>query len=290
MALENTQNPYVAIGKEMPTALNAIIAALPVSPTVDDLVDAVVRYVSSNYYSGANKQVMLELGSIAYNAINSFNNNHVLQGNTTYCAQQGQFIDLLIGGSMIPGLQPDEFLQRIFDIQDNIGTSDLNVNNQVPLFLATAFGGNSNIYWAAEVASGTSAWAAFFSSNDGQNYLNIMQWSVAAMNGALAGYGATPMGLVEPTTNMVSNNILSAFIGALTVSAGKLMFNWVPKITKPMNRPAALQRIGSPVFNNTTNGKLVYNEGYHGGAHSMYWFIMWDTDKPQLLGMAHMDR
>ena len=51
----------------------------------------------------------------------------------------------------------------------------------------------------------------------------------------LAGYGATPTGLIEPTTNMITTNMVSALIGALTITAGKVIFNWIPRITRPVN-------------------------------------------------------
>jgi hypothetical protein len=61
-----------------------------------------------------------------------------------------------------------------------------------------------------------------------------MVWSVAAMNGALSAYGATSEGLIAPTTDIVTTQMVSALMGALVVSAGKLLFNWAPRITKPL--------------------------------------------------------
>ena len=64
--------------------------------------------------------------------------------------------------------------------------------------------------------------------------MNWLLWNVGAINGALAGYGSSVDGMVEPTTAMVSNKMYAALIGALTITASKLIFNWVPRIVKPL--------------------------------------------------------
>lgn len=235
MAQPNTINPYALIGQQFQSGLNAIIAGLPVSPTVDDLVQQVWNYLQPIYYQQATTKIEIEVKSVAYNAINSYRNNLVLSGLATYNAKQCPFIGMMIGSSMTANTAPDSFADRLADIEDNIGTSDLTVAEQQALFLAATTGINANSYWIAELANGSSAWLAYFSSNDGQNYMNTIQWSVAAMNGALAGFGAVPDSLIEPTTGVVTNQIVSALAGSLTVSAGKVIFNWIARITKPLD-------------------------------------------------------
>jgi len=140
---------------------------------------------------------------------------------------------MLIGAGMTANVTPDSIVDRIADIEDNVGDSYLTVPEQIALFLATTCGTNANAYWLNQIGT-QGSWDSYFSANAGQNYLNTLQWTVAAMNGALAGYGATPAGLIEPTVDMVTNKMVSALAGALTVTAGKLLFNWIPRIVKPL--------------------------------------------------------
>ncbi len=239
MAQPTTINPYSAIGQQLQSGLNAIILGLPANPTVDDLVNQVWSYIQPIYYTSQTK-IEIEVKSVAYNAINSYRSNLVLNGLTTYDAVQNAFIDLLIGARMTSNTPPDVFAVSIADIEDNIGISELTMPDQQPLFLATTCGSNANNYWIAELANPQSSWASYFSSNGGQNYLNTMQWNVAAMNGALAGYGAQSNSLVEPTTGLITNQMVSALVGALTITAGKVIFNWTTRITKPLTLNVSL--------------------------------------------------
>ena len=239
MPQPNTINPYAEIGTQIAPGLNSIIGAAP--NNVDDLVNAVYGYISALYYYSPSNQVVIELKSIAYNAVNSYRSNLVLSGNALFNASQIPFIEMLIGASMNSNIATDSFLDRISDIEDNIGTSDLNVLDQTSLFLATTIGSSAYTYWQTQITlGGSSSWHNYLSSNAGQNYMNLLLWSTSAMNGSFAGYGSSPTGLVEPSTSMVSNNMISALIGALTVTAGKLMYNWIPRITKPIMGNASL--------------------------------------------------
>lgn len=274
MSQPNTVNPYVAVGLELPSGLNSIIAFLPASPTVDNLVDAVIAFVQPLYYPGATAATIVELKSVAYNVVNSYRSNLVLSGNAMFNPNQAPFVQMLIGGGMTANTSPDSVADRIADIEDNIGTSELTVPEQTPLFLATTLGSQAYTYWVAQLAIAPpppSAWAGYFSSNAGQNYMNTLQWTVAAMNGALAGYGAAPAGLVAPTVNMVTTNMASALIGALTATAGKIIFNWIPRITKPIQ--LNMQRIGSlnngivPVQPNATANCMFNSRLFCGSNH-----------------------
>ncbi len=231
--ITKTQNPYGLLGQLLGPGLDAIATATP--STVDDLVLAVGTYIETTFYPSASAQVDIEIGSICYHAINSYQNNLVLLGKAVYNINQYPFIKMLIGVSS-PDIQPDTITQWLTDIQENIGISNLTVNEQIPLFLATALGGEAVSYWANQLGGGGS-WASYLSGHDYEDYINSLLWDVAAINGSLSGYGATPVGLIEPTTNMVSTNMISALAGALTVTAGKVIFKWIPRIVKPIPQP-----------------------------------------------------
>jgi hypothetical protein len=225
------------IGAEIAPGLNAIIAALPspATATPDLLVDEVYNYISSLYYPSASRQTEMQIKSIAYHVINSVRNSLVLSGNAGYNLNQAPFVEMLIGSEMTSNLPAISFSDRLSDIEDNVGTSELTVNEQIPLYLATSVGQAAYAKLLSEIGKGgASGWSVYFSTTPGENYINTLYWGMEAMNGSLAGYGATPQGLISPTTDVVSVDMISALIGALTAVAGKVMFKWIPRITKPL--------------------------------------------------------
>jgi len=234
MAQPITQNPYKIIGAQLKTGLNAIIAGLPGSPTIDDLVDEVFTFVEGLYYSGARLQVENEIKSVAYHAINAYRDQLVLAGKAGYTLKELALIQYLVGDKMTTSLPPSRVADRLTDVESAIGTSNYRTLNQVPIFLATTIGANSFEYWDAELNNPASTWGIYFSSFPGENYVNTLYWNVAAMNGALAGYGATPNGLIEPTTDKVTTKMVSALIGGLTLAAGIVIFGWIPGIGNPV--------------------------------------------------------
>ena len=135
MSQTNTINPYKEIGAQVAAGLTAIDAATPV--TEDDLVIAIANYVAGVYYPVPSVQVDIELRSIARNVINSYRSNLVMAGNAMYNANQAPFINLLIGAGMTANTAPASFRDTVADVENNIGISDLTVNEQTPLFLGT---------------------------------------------------------------------------------------------------------------------------------------------------------
>ncbi len=227
-----TQNPYTFLRTALGDGLNYIISHHPTS--VDLMAAHATIYVISLFYPSPSDQVVYELFSVSKTAINSYQNNLVLNGNALYDMNQGPFIIKLIASNS-RNTQPDTLAAWINDVQDNVGISGLTINEQIPLFLATLFGFNATLYWQKVLAAAHSPWAPHLSTIKVQNYVNSFGWDVGAMNGALAGYGATPMGLVEPTTNKVTTQMVSALLGALTVTAGRVMFKWIPRINTKLS-------------------------------------------------------
>ncbi len=224
---------------------------MPGSPAISDLVDAVYTYVISVYYpGGTTAQLEIELKSIARTAINSYVNNLVIGGQAGYNAAQFRFIEMMVGSSLTSNLSVNTIGDRITDIENNLTDNQLTVSEQTPLLLAATIGFNAATYWNTKiipVTQGGSAptpgpWAPYLPPNS-QSYLNLPFYVAAAMNGALAAYGATPSGMVEPSVNFVTNKMVSALIGALTVTAGKVIFNWIPRIQHV--NPETMLNLGS---------------------------------------------
>lgn len=233
---QQTINPYKEIGEYLGSGLDAVITTIPSSPTIDDLVDAVSTYISGIFYSGARDAVEIELKSVARTAINSYMNSLVLSGNAIYNGMQWPFLRIMLGDMITSNLPINSIENRIGDVEDNISNSGLNVSEQRPLLIATAIGIEAAQYWIRQaetvppISAGT--WPEFFPSSDDKavNYSYVPYWVEAANNGALSGYASTPFGLVEPTVNVMTTSMISALIGALTVTAGKVLFNWIPRI------------------------------------------------------------
>ena len=233
---QTTVNPYSDIGDLLSHSttggLDTIIVSLPHSPTIEDLVGLMAGYIESVFYpSTTTTQVDIQVKSVGRTCINSFVNNQVMGGLSGYSAGQFRFIEMLIGNSLTSNLPLTSIIDRIQDVGDNLTDNQLTVDEQTPLLLATTLGGNADLYWRNVIANiATSPWNLYITGKLQPLGSDIAYWDAAAMNGALAGYAATPAGMIEPSVNFVTTKMVSALIWALTVTAGKVIFNWIPRI------------------------------------------------------------
>lgn len=229
-----TYNPYPEIGTQLTTGLDAIATNLTVlgSASVDELVNEVYSYVQGIYYpSGGGtlpKQTEVEIKSVAYNIVNSYNNKAL--GNTlTYNAEQTNIINMMVGLNTTNNTPINALDKWILDIEDNISKADMTIDEQTPLLLAIECAKSINTYWETKVTT-PGDWATFFDATSMKNYINISLWTEACIEGVLIGANASQKGLIAPTTDIISVNIVSALIGALVIGAGKVIFKWVPRI------------------------------------------------------------
>ena len=226
-----TLNPYPDLGTQFTAGMNAIIAGLPPSPTIDDLANEVIIYIEANYFIAASMSLAqkMEVKSVVYSCINSFVNSQV---RTMYGGMQKSFADMMIGPSFTNGLPVDTLGNRILDIQDNLSENNLSVEMQTPLLLAIMIGQTCYTYWLAQIAlGGGSSWnTPYFVPAKVSAIANVPYWVAASMEGALIGARSTSRGMIETTTQIVSNEIIQALIGALTIAAGKVIFLWIPRI------------------------------------------------------------
>jgi hypothetical protein len=231
---QTTVNPYEEIGQLVSGSgqgLDTIISALPSGATIDLLVNAVAQFIETTFYPSPTTQVDIEIKSVARTAINSYVNNLVMGGQAGYNAKQFRFIEMLMGNSLTSNLPLISINNRIGDVNDNLTDNQLTVEEQTPLLLATTIGGNADSYWNNVIATlGSSGWKVYIVGQLQVLGVDVPYYDAAAMNGALAGYAATPSGMIEPSVNFVTNKMVSALIGALTVTAGKVIFGWIPRI------------------------------------------------------------
>ena len=230
-----TFNPFPLLATQLTSGMDSLAATLSPTSTVDDLVNAVYAYISSVYYSsttGVPIQIEIEIKSAAYSIINAYNNNPQ-SASLMYGPKQSYFIDLLLGLKTSTTTPINSINSWLLDIEDNITKDNLPISSQNSLLLATVQGKSIYAYWNTKVIT-PGTWAPFFQTPAPLNYANIPNWLVACMEGALIGAQATSNGLIAPTTDIVSVNIITALIGGLTIGAGKVIFKWVPRV-QPSN-------------------------------------------------------
>lgn len=233
--MAETFNPYPLISTQLKDGLNAIATAFAGGgSTVDDLVTAIYDFIQPLYYpvsggGAAPTYLQVEIKSVAYNIINSYNNTEFGKS-LTYNPQQMSIARQMIGLSC-DKTTPINALDHWFTvIEENISRAGLSIDQQSSLLLGIEFSKSAYAYWIREVDNAMSVWSAFFQSTGDRNYPNIPFWTDACTEGALLGANASKKGLIAPTTDIVSVNIVSALIGALAIGAGKVIFKWVPNI------------------------------------------------------------
>lgn len=228
--MASTFNPYPGIGAELSAGLNDIAAATP--STVDDLVDAIYDYIQPIYYptsSSVPRALEIELKASVYNVINMYNNNPQT-ATLMYGPKQSYFIDLMLGLKTTTTTPINALGLWLNDIEDNITKDNLGIAAQTPLLLAVQAGKTVYPYWKTQVGTVTSPWASYFETDAYKNYVNIPMWTAACMEGALVGAQATAQGMIAPTTEIVSTNIVCSLIGALAIGSGKVIFKWIPRL------------------------------------------------------------
>ncbi|GAB4205300.1 MAG: hypothetical protein Fur0023_14010 [Bacteroidia bacterium] len=116
-------------------------------------------------------------------------------------------------------------------IEEEIGNSGLSIDQQSPLLLGTGSGQVFVKYWLEQLKSKQSKWKKFFDDTDSL-YLNVGSWVSAGIEGVIMGAKSSERGLIAPTTDIVSIEIISSVIGGLVVSSGKVIFKWIQSIEK----------------------------------------------------------
>lgn len=225
-------NPYPSFQGNLNSGFDLISSAAPT--TVDELVEVINGFILSLYYEGPSTPVktQVEVRSVAYNIINSYNAG-ALGGSISYNETQSNIIRSLINVTSNPRTPIISLWAWLDNIESVIGSTHLTLDDQAPLLMAVKYARSAYQYWFDQVDLGpASTWAPFFESQEYRNYINISYWMVACAEGTLIGANASNRGLISPTIDIVSVNIVSATIGALVIGAGKVMFKWVPEIPR----------------------------------------------------------
>jgi hypothetical protein len=115
------------------------------------------------------------------------------------------------------------------DIEESIVTSGITIPEQKPLLLSVLSGIVINKYWIDKI-NNPDQWKLFFNDNSAINYANIPFWVESCMQGALIGANASAIGMISPSIDITTVEIISSLIGALSIGSGKIIFNWCPKV------------------------------------------------------------
>lgn len=234
----NSQNPYSTLSPKIKTALDAIIAGLPLNPTFENFNDALF-----NSLVGGNPPqddlVIVYIKSVLPNVYNSFVTSRAVEklqliDNVPRFAEAAQYnhysekqyaiiYHLLKDISNTP---TESIPQLLAATDEKIAASGLSIVEQTPLFVATTAGKAVYEYWLQNIPQ-PSAWAAYMvnpnitpQAMDAVNYNNVGNWVSASMQGALLAWGSINLPKVEFV------DMMSAYLGAVGLGAGKVMFRW----------------------------------------------------------------
>jgi hypothetical protein len=219
-------NAYGTVGSQLNSGLGSIQSGLTSGMTFANLTALVSTYIQTTYPTlGSDQFATSEFNGVVTNAANFYINSN-LDG---YNAAQMPYIQTLLNG--LYGVPIGSIPDFIADLEDNINKSSLSLEDQVPLFIATSVATNSYNYWLAAVASpGNWASKGYFNSNAYVNYANIPYWVEAAVQATLTGGNkAATYGQIDPP-RIIGVDLVSALASGLTVSAGKVLFRWIPKV------------------------------------------------------------
>ncbi|MBK9284734.1 MAG: hypothetical protein IPM51_10515 [Sphingobacteriaceae bacterium] len=227
-----TFNPYPLIGNQLVAGMDAVSAAVTPTSSVDEFVNAIYNYIQPIFYpstagTAIPSQLEIEIKSVIYNVINAYSSKVI--NKLPWTAQQMNFISMMLGLTTTNNVPINAIDTWFNDIQNNISDANQSIDDQTPLLLGIRCGTSIYAYWNRKVAT-PGSWSAFFQTPAPLNYANIPLWSTACIEGALIGANASEKGLIAPTTDITSVNIISALIGAIAIGAGKVIFRWVPEI------------------------------------------------------------
>jgi hypothetical protein len=222
------QNPYPALGPKIKTALDAIIISLPLSPTFENLNDALFNAVFA-IDPPTDELTILYIKSVLPNVYNSYLNGavtlSVVEGSQTIYSQK----QILVITETLNTLRtaPTETIPQFLSLTDEkIATSGLTIAEQAPLFVATTAGKATYEYWLQQIPQ-PSSWAAYMvnpnitpQAMDALNYANVGSWVSASMQGALLAWGSINLPKIEFI------DMMAAYLGATGMAAGKVVFKW----------------------------------------------------------------
>lgn len=217
-------NPYHIVGTQLVNGMDEIAKSLSKNPTEEDLANIIYNYVAKLYSLQPSTQLELQVKSIVYSVINSYNNQKVL--GTMFNYQQLYYVDMLLNEEIHTATPIDTIGTWLSNIEESVNSSALSVDEAKPLLLGTVCGKAIFEYWQ-KVVTDYGEWKKFLLPDKTQNYVNIPFWVSSCIEGALVGATCSEKGMMTPTCEIVSAEVISSLVGALTLGAGKVIFKWI---------------------------------------------------------------
>gem|GEM_PF-2612071 len=189
------------------------------------------------------------LGSpVVPNAVNAYRDNN-LRNELYYNETQRMLVASIL--MAIKNSPPESIDELLSDAEDKVSEAGLSSTEQAPLFMAIALGKGSYAYWRSVIgecnppppdsssssSSSLAKWQPYLDCNRAINYANLPFWVCATMEGAMLGYAQVNSfnfkipGVLNALG--VTGGTLTAGIASLGVSAGKVIYKWVPRVKLP---------------------------------------------------------
>jgi len=199
----------------------------PPNPTIEEVMNAIISYVGPLYGEDEDMGpiVNLELSIILSDAINGYINS-AAGSSVHYDRRQQEYAFQLLEG--VKAIPEGSIVEHIRNIEENIATSGMSSEQQAPLLMATSLGKASYEYFRDGML--ISPWNTYLSER-GTGFLPFL--ISATMEGALL--GAKLMGLKTTklgTISLAGMNAISSLSAALMLAAGKVIFNWQPRVSE----------------------------------------------------------
>jgi len=191
------------------------------------------------------------LGSpVVPNAVNAYRDNN-LPNELYYNETQRMLVASIL--MAIKNSPPESIDELLSDAEDKVSEAGLSSTEQAPLFMAIALGKGSYAYWRSVIgecnppppdsssssSSSLAKWQPYLDCNRAINYANLPFWVCATMEGAMLGYAqVNSFNFRIPgvlTALGVTGGTLSAGIASIGVSAGKVIYKWVPRMRVDLN-------------------------------------------------------
>lgn len=247
-------NPYRSVGEEFKNGMDFIIKNVPspiASVTFEQLNEIILKYFQTISTPKIDTSIINNaVLSILPNTANSYQNSN-LRNESFYNEQQIDLIDSLYAS--IKANDVEGILSVLNNADEEIAESGLSAVDQAPLFVAVEIGKKSYEYWLSAIYDAKSPWIDLLNKNAAINVANLSFWVTTSMEGALSGFAQIQQFdmNVATSSNSVGRSVatMSAMLGAIGLSSGKMFFKWVRKInTTKLN----LNKETISILNNNT--------------------------------------
>lgn len=231
-----TYNPYSADVDLLSNGLDYIIANVPSSPTVYDLLDTCEAYLYT-LIPGAPANVGIGMKIALTNVLNSYIDGKIEQ-NLSYDPSQLALVNSVYDGIRQQSI--DSLGDFFADSAQQLAMAEYSTYSKGPMYYALMEAEVSYYYWLGKIGA-PGGWATYLNSNAAINYSNIPYWVSAAYVAAFAGWSLgqdVNLNYPIPTTQpgiAVMLPKFSAMLSALFLTSGEVILGFSNRPTLNKN-------------------------------------------------------